>query len=144
MLQIINGHKWSTSLTVNYVDLDEAFDSEDIWGEAAKTIDGTVRYFAPDLQTLRTIVETGKVKQSKVIERDPNTKRGAKQNIRRPFVSFSHQLYSHAYRAARWRYGVAIDVDKLKQTIPNHETNITDDFKHESRNIFVYGCSKTF
>lgn len=141
MLQIIQNHKWSTNFNCDS-DLEEAFDNEDIWGEAAKTVDGIVRYFVPDLQTLRTIIETGKIKQSQLTERDPNTKRGTKQSRKRPFVSFSHQLYSHAYRSARWRYGVALDIEKLRQSIPNPENNITDNFKHESRNIYVFGAAK--
>ena len=61
---------------------------------------------------------------------------------RRPFISFSHQLYSHAYRSTKWRYGVAIDEESLRSKIPVPEINITDNFKHASKNIYVYGAAR--
>ena len=138
MLQIIEGHKWYGDTTD--VDLDEAFDNEEVYGEAARTIPGVLRYFAQDLPTLNIILSSGKIRASKIKEADPNKLRGTKQHVRRPFVSFSHQLFSHAYRAPRWRYGVAISEEKLKQKIETLDTH--DKFKHDSKTVTVYGAAK--
>jgi 8-oxo-dGTP pyrophosphatase MutT (NUDIX family) len=136
MLQIIDGHRW----TNNDEDLDEAFDNEDVYGEAARTVPGVLRYFVPDIQTLNIILKSGQIKASKIKEADPNTLRGTKQRKRRPFVSFSHQLFSHAYRSSRWKFGVTVNEEKLKKSTT--ELDKHDGFKHDSRTVIVYGAAK--
>lgn len=142
-LEVIASHIWSED---KEPDLEEAFNKEEIWGEAAYTEDGVVRYFADSLETLVKILKTGKIKTSEIAETDTNSIRGkgSKRTLhhRRPFISFSHQLYSHAYRSAKWRYGVALDENALRAKIPEPEKNITDNFKHASKNIFVYGAAR--
>lgn len=141
--EIIAGHTWSQDIEP---ELEEAFNKEEIWGEAAYTEPGVVRYFADSLETLIKILKTGKIKTSELLEADPNSIRGKGNKRvlynRRPFVSFSHQLYSHAYRSTKWRYGVAIDEEILRSKIPEPEINITDNFKHASKNIYVYGAAR--
>ena len=152
MLQIINEHKWANNAVSNTTSntndsvLDETFNDVRVYGEAAYTENGVLRYFADSLDTLLTILETQQIKMSVILEADPNKPIGGGQKRtlykKRPFVSFSHQLYSHAYRAYRWRYGVALDENKLLQKIPNHEDNVSDNFWHASKGIFVYGAAK--
>ena len=138
-LNVIAGHKWSTE-----EQLEEAFDNEEVYGEAARTIPGVLRYFVEDIHTLNAILARGRIKASTSEESDPETLRGTKSHKYRPFVSFSHQLFSHAYRApSKWKYGVAVSQEKLETVVKNLAgANIKDGFKHPGKTMFVYGAAK--
>lgn len=144
MLQIINGHSWADSAVEG--SLDEAFGeegSEVIYGEASKTIPGVLRYFVEDIPTLLAILNQGKILAS-AGEPDPDTKKGEKFLKKRPFVSFSHQLFSHAYRSpSKWKYGITVSQEKLEQSIEKLPgANTKDGFKHPGRSMYVYGAAK--
>lgn len=128
-------------------DLEEKFDTpgaEVIYGEEATTIAGVLRYFVEDIPTLAAIINRGRIKASQQKETDTNSPLGDKNYKRRSFVSFSRQLFSHAYRAPKkWKYGIAVDqkaLEKKAQQMPN--TNICPDFDHPGNNMLVYGATK--
>lgn len=141
-LEVIAGHKWADPAAEK---LEEAFDNEEVYGEPAKTIPGVLRYFVDKIETLNAILARERIKASKKEESDPDTKRGTQQFERRSFVSFSHQLFSHAYRSnAKWKYGVAIDQAKLETKVQALSgANIKDGFKHPGNSMYVYGAART-
>lgn len=144
MLKIINGHSWANT---SEEQLAEAFGdegSEVIYGEASKTIPGIVRYFVPDINTLGKILGRNRIKVSTEEETDPDTRRGTKQFAKFPYVSFSHQLFSHAYRApSKWKFGVALDQSKLEKAAQRIQgTRIKDNFVHDGHNMRMYGAAR--
>ena len=140
MQQVTGGHKWPDSSMINTVE--EAFDNEEVYGEAAKTIPGLLRYFVADINVMADIIERGRILASAGESKsaDPGKTYGKKL----PFVSFSHQLFSHAYRRnSVWKYGVVLDQNKLEQKIQTMlGTDIEDNFVHKNRNSNVFGAAK--
>ena len=130
--------------------LDEAFDNEAVYGEGARTIPGILRYFTADLKTLNLILNSCKIKASDRLEPDPNTHTGTHKRGRgvgnpifkeRPFVSFSKQLFSHAFRNPRkWRYGVAIDLSKLEAATPHLDKATSFEHTGSRSQLCVYGA----
>jgi len=128
-------------------DLIEKFDTpgaEVVYGEEATTIEGVLRYFVEDIPTLAAIIARGRIKASLQKETDTQTPRGEKQHKKRPFVSFSRQLFSHAYRAPKkWKYGIAVSQEKLEQLVQQIQgTNVSTDFDHPGSTMHVYGAAK--
>ena len=127
-------------------DIDEAFDNEAAYGEGARTIPGVLRYFTADIATLNLILDSCKIKASDRLEPDPTVQkqkpvRGRTGYKERPFVSFSKQLFSHAYRNPRkWRYGIAVSQPKLETATP-HLDKATE-FTHtgSKSQLCVYGA----
>lgn len=128
-------------------DLAEKFDApgaETVYGEEATTIEGVLRYFVEDIHTLAAIIGRGRIKASLQKETDTQTARGEKYHKKRPFVSFSRQLFSHAYRAPKkWKYGIAVSQEKLEYLVNQLEgANISTDFDHPGSTMHVYGAAK--
>lgn len=128
-------------------DLVEKFDTpgaEVVYGEEATTIEGVLRYFVEDIPTLVAILARGRIKASLQKETDTQTPRGEKQHKKRPFVSFSRQLFSHAYRAPKkWKYGIAVSQEKLEELVQQVQgANISTDFDHPGSTMHVYGAAK--
>ena len=66
----------------------EKFDSpgaEAIYGEEATTIEGVLRYFVEDIDTLAAIIERGRIKVSKQKETDTNSPLGDKLHKKKIF-----------------------------------------------------------
>lgn len=127
--------------------LEEKFDTpgaEIIYGEEATTIEGVLRYFVEDIPTLAAIIARGRIKASLQKETDTQTPRGEKQHKKRPFVSFSRQLFSHAYRAPKkWKYGIAVSQEKLEELVQQIQgANVSTDFDHPGSTMHVYGAAK--
>jgi 8-oxo-dGTP pyrophosphatase MutT (NUDIX family) len=126
--------------------INEAFDNEQAYGEGARTIPGILRYFTSDLKTLNLILDSRKIKASDRLEPDPeqrnNTgKRGRPTFKERPFVSFSKQLFSHAFRNPRkWRYGVAIDLNKLEASTKHLDKASKFEHTGSRTQLCVYGA----
>ena len=128
-------------------DLTEKFDTpgaEVVYGEEATTIEGVLRYFVEDIPTLAAIIARGRIKASLQKETDTQTPRGEKQHKKRPFVSFSRQLFSHAYRAPKkWKYGIAVSQEKLEKLVQQIQgANVSTDFDHPGSTMHVYGAVK--
>lgn len=128
-------------------DLIEKFDTpgaEVVYGEEATTIEGVLRYFVEDIPTLAAIIARGRIKASLQKETDTQTPRGEKQHKKRPFVSFSRQLFSHAYRAPKkWKYGIAVSQEKLEELVQQIQgANVSTDFDHPGSTMHVYGAVK--
>jgi hypothetical protein len=128
-------------------DLIEKFDApgaEVIYGEEATTVEGVLRYFVEDIPTLAAIIGRGRIKASLQKETDTQTPRGEKYHKKRPFVSFSRQLFSHAYRAPKkWKYGIAVSQEKLEELVQQIQgANISTDFDHPGSTMHVYGAVK--
>lgn len=128
-------------------DLIEKFDmpgAEVVYGEEATTIEGVLRYFVEDIHTLAAIVGRGRIKASLQKETDTQTARGEKYHKKRPFVSFSRQLFSHAYRAPKkWKYGIAVSQEKLERLVNQLDgANVSTDFDHPGSTMHVYGAAK--
>lgn len=130
--------------------LDEAYDNEKVYGEGARTIPGIIRYFTSDLKTLNLILGSRKIKASDRLEPDPNTQIGVhKRGLgagnpifkERPFVSFSKQLFSHAFRNPRkWRYGVAIDLSRLEAATKHLDKATSFEHTGSRTQLCVYGA----
>jgi hypothetical protein len=128
-------------------DLIEKFDApgaEVIYGEEATTVEGVLRYFVEDIPTLAAIIGRGRIKASLQKETDTQTPRGEKYHKKRPFVSFSRQLFSHAYRAPKkWKYGIAVSQEKLESLVQQMQgANVSTDFDHPGSTMHVYGAVK--
>ena len=128
-------------------DLEEKFDTpgaETVYGEEATTIEGVLRYFVEDIPTLAAIIARGRIKASLQKETDTQTPRGEKYHKKRPFVSFSRQLFSHAYRAPKkWKYGIAVSQEKLEKLVQQVQgANVSTDFDHPGSTMHVYGAAK--
>ncbi len=128
-------------------DLEEKFDmpgAEIVYGEEATTIEGVLRYFVEDIPTLAAIIARGRIKASLQKETDTQTPRGEKYHKKRPFVSFSRQLFSHAYRAPKkWKYGIAVNQEKLERLVQQIQgANISTDFEYPGSTMHVYGAVK--
>jgi hypothetical protein len=128
-------------------DLIEKFDTpgaEVVYGEEATTVEGVLRYFVEDIPTLAAIIARGRIKASRQKETDTQTPRGEKQHKKRPFVSFSRQLFSHAYRAPKkWKYGIAVSQEKLEKLVQQMQgANVSTDFDHPGSTMHVYGAAK--
>jgi C4-type Zn-finger protein len=128
-------------------DLAEKFDApgaETVYGEEATTVEGVLRYFVEDIPTLAAIIARGRIKASLQKETDTQTPRGEKQHKKRPFVSFSRQLFSHAYRAPKkWKYGIAVSQEKLEELVQQIQgANVSTDFDHPGSTMHVYGAVK--
>ena len=128
-------------------ELEEKFDTpgaEIIYGEEATTIEGVLRYFVEDIPTLAAIIARGRIKASLQKETDTQSPRGEKYHKKRPFVSFSRQLFSHAYRAPKkWKYGIAVSQEKLEKLVQQIQgANISTDFDHPGSTMHVYGAAK--
>lgn len=128
-------------------DLEEKFDApgaEVVYGEEATTVEGVLRYFVEDIPTLAAIISRGRIKASQQKETDTNSPLGDKNYKRRSFVSFSRQLFSHAYRAPKkWKYGIAVDQKALEtKTQQMSNTDICPDFDHPGNNMMVFGAAK--
>jgi hypothetical protein len=127
--------------------LAEKFDApgaEAIYGEEATTIEGVLRYFVEDIDTLAAIIERGRIKVSKQKETDTNSPLGDKYHKKRSFVSFSRQLFSHAYRAPKkWKFGIAVSQAALEKKVQQTQaTDICPDFDHPGNNMMVFGAVK--
>lgn len=130
--------------------LDEAFDNETAYGEAARTIPGILRYFTADLKTLNLILDSCKIKASDRLEPDTTTQIGTYARGRgkgnpifkeRPFVSFSKQLFSHAFRNPRkWKYGVTVDLNKLEAATPDLDKATNFEHTGSRSQLCVYGA----
>ena len=122
--------------------LDEAFDNEEVHGEAAKTIPGLLRYFVAHIETLANVIERGRILASTGESKSSNS--GNSRGKKLPFVSFSHQLFSHAYRRGSvWKYGVIVDQNKLEQKVQSlNNTTIEDNFVHQNKSSRVFGAAK--
>jgi hypothetical protein len=129
---------------INDVDFDikEAFDNEEVHGEAAKTIPGLIRYFVAHIETLANVIERGRILASTGESKSADN--GSAKGKRLPFVSFSHQLFSHAYRrGSTWKYGIVVDQNKLEQKVQTlHNTTIEDNFVHQNKSSRVFGAAK--
>ncbi len=127
-------------------DINEAFDNEQAYGEAARTIPGILRYFTSDLKTLNLILSSCKIKASDRLEPDAEKlirtgKRGKPVFKERPFVSFSKQLFSHAFRNPRkWRYGVAIDLSRLEAATKHLDKATSFEHTGSRTQLCVYGA----
>ena len=122
--------------------IDEAFDNEEVHGEAAKTIPGLLRYFVAHIETLANVVERGRILASTGESKSSDTGTGKGKKL--PFVSFSHQLFSHAYRrGSAWKYGVVVDQNKLEQKVRAlQNAKIEDNFVHKNKSSRVFGAAK--
>lgn len=131
--------------------LDEAFDNEAVYGEGARTIPGVLRYFTADLKTLNLILDSCKIKASDRLEPDPTIQVGVTKQARngggnpiykeRPFVSFSKQLFSHAFRNPRkWRYGVAVDLSRLEAATEHLDKATSFEHTGSRSQLCVYGA----
>ena len=122
--------------------LGEAFDNEEVHGEAAKTIPGLLRYFVAHIETLANVIERGRILASTGESKSSGT--GTSKGKKLPFVSFSHQLFSHAYRrGSAWKYGVVVDQNKLEQKVQTlNSTAIEDNFVHQNKSSRVFGAAK--
>lgn len=120
----------------------EAFDNEEVHGEAAKTIPGLIRYFVAHIETLANVIERGRILASTGESKSADS--GSAKGKKLPFVSFSHQLFSHAYRrGSAWKYGVVVDQNKLEQKVQTlHNTTIEDNFVHQNKSSRVFGAAK--
>lgn len=143
-LDVISGHKWTSKSDEDLVEKFDAPGAEAVYGEEATTIDGVLRYFVEDIPTLAAIVGRERIKVSQQKETDTNTPLGDKYHKKRSFVSFSRQLFSHAYRAPKkWKYGIAVSQkaieDKAQQV---SGADICPDFDHPGNNMMVFGAAK--
>lgn len=122
--------------------LGEAFDNEEVHGEAAKTIPGLLRYFVAHIETLANVIERGRILASTGESKSSNP--GTRKGKKLPFVSFSHQLFSHAYRRGSvWKYGIVVDQNKLEQKVLSlNNTTIEDNFVHQNKSSRVFGAAK--
>lgn len=120
----------------------EAFDNEEVHGEAAKTIPGLIRYFVAHIETLANVIERGRILASTGESKSADS--GSAKGKKLPFVSFSHQLFSHAYRrGSAWKYGIVVDQNKLEQKVQTlHNTTIEDNFVHQNKSSRVFGAAK--
>lgn len=130
-LSIINGNLTEGS-----------FDNEEVYGEAAKTIPGLLRYFVAHIETLAAVVERERIQTSNGESKKPSE--GMVNGKKLPFVSFSHQLFSHAYRrGSSWKYGVIVNQDKLEQKVQTlKNVHIEDNYVHENKSSRVFGAAK--
>ena len=118
------------------------FDNEEIYGEAAKTIPGLLRYFVAHIETLGAVIERERILASTGESKKASD--GMINGKKLPFVSFSHQLFSHAYRiGSSWKYGIVVDQNKLEQKVQTlSNTNIEDNYVHENKSSKVFGAAK--
>ena len=111
--------------------IEEAFDNEEVYGEAAKTIPGLLRYFVDKLDTLADVIERGRILAS---TGESKTSDASSRGKKLPFVSFSHQLFSHAYRRGSvWKYGIVVDQKKLEQKVDTLHQQERSLFHHPSQ-----------
>lgn len=138
-LSSINGNI-NTHDSMSY--LDEAFNNEEVYGEAAKTIPGLLRYFVAHIETLASVIERGRILVSTGESKKASD--GKSNGKKLPFVSFSHQLFSHAYRrGSSWKYGIVVDQKRLEQKVQTlSNTNIEDNYVHENKSSRVFGAAK--
>lgn len=143
-LDVISGHKWTGKSDEELVEKFDAPGAEAIYGEEATTIEGVLRYFVEDISTLAAIIGRERIKVSQQKETDTNTPLGDKYYKRRSFVSFSRQLFSHAYRAPKqWKYGIAVNQKALEAKAQQMSgTDICPDFDHPGNNMIVFGAAK--
>jgi hypothetical protein len=118
------------------------FDNEEVYGEAAKTIPGLLRYFVAHIETLAAVIERERILASNGESKKPSNDKINGKKL--PFVSFSHQLFSHAYRrGSSWKYGVVVDQKKLEQKVETLvNTNIEDNYVHENKSSRVFGATR--
>lgn len=118
------------------------FDNEEVYGEAAKTIPGLLRYFVAHIETLAAVIERERILASNDESKKPSNDKINGKKL--PFVSFSHQLFSHAYRrGSSWKYGVVVDQKKLEQKVETLvNTNIEDNYVHENKSSRVFGAAR--
>jgi hypothetical protein len=121
---------------------ESSFDNEEIYGEAAKTIPGLIRYFVAHIETLAAVIERERILASTGESKKPSE--GGTNGKKLPFVSFSHQLFSHAYRrGSSWKYGVVVDQKKLEQKVETlTNTSIEDNYVHENKSSRVFGAAR--
>jgi hypothetical protein len=119
-----------------------SFDNEEVYGEAAKTIPGLIRYFVAHIETLGAVIERERILASTGESKKASD--GMVNGKKLPFVSFSHQLFSHAYRrGSSWKYGVVVDQKKLEQKVQTlHDTSIEDNYVHDNKSSKVFGAAK--
>jgi 8-oxo-dGTP pyrophosphatase MutT (NUDIX family) len=106
----------------NYVtSLDEAW-GDGSWGEQDYTETGKLSYCCESPVNLLKILESGLIKAASTPETHETDKlprvpgsRGKAMPASYPYVSFSKQLYSHAYRRPnKWSFGLVLDEAALK------------------------------
>lgn len=104
----------------NYViGLNEAW-GDGSHGEQDLSIQGKLSYCCENPVNLLKILESGLIKASSTPETHETdkiytNKRGRPTFIKYPYVSFSKQLYSHAYRRPnKWSFGIVVDENALR------------------------------
>lgn len=120
----------------NYVmRLDESWgDGQNLMGEQEVTYPDMLSYCCENPSSLALILESGLIKAASIPETHEtdtlhSAGRGRKAFAKYPYVSFSKQLYSHAYRRPnKWSFGLAVSEKALQAkgydfTDRNHEYN---------------------
>lgn len=140
--------------------LDEAW-GDGSWGEQDYTEAGKLSYCCENPTNLLKILESGLIRAASTPEthetdklpRAPGSRGGRLKPATYPYVSFSKQLYSHAYRRPnKWSFGVVLDEESLRTSgyelvDRDHSYNslafeaifVSEDGKHYMTKTSLYG-----